>query len=163
MVRVRAKDLWTTAAVCLGVALLIQLIRPPRTNPPVDPSQTIGAHVPIPAAADAILHRACYDCHSNQTRWPWYSGVAPVSWFVISHVNGGREAMNFDDWSAHRSRRPDPPISEICAQVRKGAMPISNYLWMHADARLSDADKAVLCEWAGSVLQGKTPPAGDGR
>jgi hypothetical protein len=162
MERVRG-NLGLTAAICLGVALLIQVIRPPRENPPTDPTATIAAHVAIPPATDAILHRACYDCHSNDTRWPWYSGVAPISWFVIGHVNDGREALNFENWSAHRSRNPVPPLNRVCSEVKSGGMPLSTYLWMHADAQLSADDKTVLCDWIDALQRSGAVPASGGR
>jgi hypothetical protein len=149
------RNLVWAGLVCLGVAVAIQVMRPPRTNPPVDPAATIAAHVAIPPPVQAILTRACYDCHSNETRWPWYSGVAPISWFVISHVNGGRRALNFSDWNAHPARRSGPPFGNVCKEVAGGGMPLSSYLLMHADARLSDADKGALCAWADALPTGR--------
>jgi hypothetical protein len=141
-----------TAGILILVVLGIQIFRPPRENPPSVPSQAVAAHVAMPADVSAILHRSCDDCHSNQTRWPWYSGVAPISWFVIGHVNDGRRQLNFDDWSVHSSRRTAPPLDLICGQVTKGGMPLSSYLLVHWDAKLSSEDVAVLCAW-------KTPPS----
>ncbi len=135
------------------VALGIQLIRPTRTNPPIDPAQTIDAHVAIPPGTRAILQRACGDCHSNQTRWPWYSNVAPISWFVINHVNDGRRAFNLSDWNAHRPRLTAPPFDRICKDVQSGDMPLSSYLLVHRDARLSPADTDALCAWAGAAMK----------
>jgi len=146
------------AAVVLAAAS--QLIRPARTNPVTDPSRTMAAQMSIPPEPKAVLERACGDCHSNDTRWPWYSNVAPVSWFVIDHVNSGRRHFNYSDWPpAGRPGRPASPdeprkvLKDTCELVRKGEMPISNYLWMHADARLSERDKAVLCAWTDEALR----------
>jgi hypothetical protein len=155
-------NLGKAAIVCVGVALAIQVLRPSRTNPPVDPANAIAAHVSIPAPVQAIVTRACYDCHSNETRWPWYSGVAPISWFVIGHVNDGRLALNFSDWNAHRSGQPAPPLGKLCGEVQSGGMPLSTYLLMHDAAKLSDADKTTLCEWANAVGQ-TSPHAGSGK
>ena len=150
-----ARNLGWALLVCLGVALAIQVIRPPRTNPPVDPAAAIATHVTIPPPVQAILTRSCYDCHSNETRWPWYSGLAPISWFVISHVNGGRLAMNFSDWSAHSPQRTGPPLGDVCKEVQGGDMPLSTYLLMHGDAKLSSEDIALLCAWTKTLPQGK--------
>jgi hypothetical protein len=136
------------AAVCLLVALAIQVMRPARTNPVTDPTRTIAAHVGMPAAVQAIVARACIDCHTNDTRWPWYSGVAPVSWFVIGHVNDGRRVLNFSDWNAHPRPRSGPPFDRICSEVQSGGMPLSSYLLMHRDARLTPDDISLLCAWA---------------
>jgi hypothetical protein len=88
---------WTVAALFL-VLLAAQFVRPARTNPRTDPSRTLAAVHPMPAAVASAFDRACRDCHSNETRWPWYSHVAPVSWFVIDHVNHGRSHFNSSDW-----------------------------------------------------------------
>src|SRR5215213_10280083 len=90
--------------VAIGLAALfagLQFIRPARTNPPVDESRTITAQAHLAPEVASILDRSCNDCHSNQTRWPWYSNIAPVSWFVINHVNEGRAEMNFSDWAQY--------------------------------------------------------------
>lgn len=134
--------------VCLLVGLAIQVMRPARTNPVTDPSRTIAAHVAMPASVQAIVARSCVDCHTNDTRWPWYSGVAPVSWFVIGHVNDGRRALNFSNWDAHGRRTPGPPFERICGEVQSGGMPLSSYLLMHRDARLTSSDISLLCAWA---------------
>src|SRR5437868_13257121 len=88
---------WT---VIVGVILFaaLQFTNPARTNPPVDPAQTIEAHTQMTPQVAAILDRSCNDCHSNKTRWPWYSHVAPVSWLVVDDVNEARRAMNFSEW-----------------------------------------------------------------
>jgi hypothetical protein len=134
--------------VCLLVGMMIQVMRPSRTNPVTDPARAIAAHVAMPAAVQSTLTRSCFDCHSNQTRWPWYSGVAPVSWFVIGHVNDARRVLNFSDWEAHGTRTPGPPLERICREVESGGMPLSSYLLMHRDARLSAEDTSLLCAWA---------------
>lgn len=143
-----------TAGILFLVFLAIQAFRPPRENPPNVPSQAVAAHVAIPPDVEATLRRACYDCHSNETRWPWYSGVAPISWFVIGHVNDGRRRLNFDDWTAHSPRVTAPPLDRVCREVSSGDMPLSTYLLLHHDAELSPDDVARLCAW-GSRAEGK--------
>jgi hypothetical protein len=138
-------------AIVVAVGLAIQVARPARTNPPTDPARAVGAHVAIPPAVQTTLRRACYDCHSNETRWPWYSSVAPVSWFVIGHVNDGRRRLNFSEWDAHDRRTPTPPFGRICQEVSGGGMPLSSYLLLHDDARLTPADVSQLCAWANQV------------
>ena len=89
-----------------GLVAGIQLIRPARTNPPVDQSHTLEAVVFVPPKIESILQRACDDCHSDLTRWPWYSNVAPVSWFVIDHVDSGRLHVNFSEWFRRDTKNP---------------------------------------------------------
>lgn len=135
----------------LGLAVLIQLARPARTNPVTDPSRTMAAHLQVTPAASAVMDRACRDCHSNDTRWPWYSNVAPISWFVIDHVNSGRRHFNYSDWLQNDPDRTPRLLKDICDLTHKGDMPMSSYLWMHSDARVSDRDVNELCGWVRSV------------
>jgi hypothetical protein len=139
--------------VLAGLFVVMQVIRPARTNPPVDESRTIAAHTQLTPEAAAILNRSCNDCHSNQTRWPWYTNVAPVSWFVINHVNDGRRQMNFSDWAQYDRSEQENYLKKICREVKSGDMPIHSYLWLHGDAKLSGEDVKVLCEWANAESQ----------
>jgi hypothetical protein len=139
--------------VLAGLFVVMQLIRPARTNPPVDESRTISAHTQLTPEAAAILNRSCNDCHSNQTRWPWYTNVAPVSWFVINHVNDGRRLMIFSDWAQYDRSEQEGFLKKICREVKSGDMPIHSYLWLHGDAKLSSEDVKVLCDWASAESQ----------
>lgn len=137
---------WTL--IVLGVAFIgIQAIRPAKTNPPVDETRTIVSRAQVPAEVSSILERSCNDCHSYKTRWPWYSEVAPVSWYLAHDVNEGREHMNLSDWAAYDSSRASRKLDEICEEVENGAMPPGAYLFLHPSAKLSDADKKALCDW----------------
>jgi hypothetical protein len=133
-------------ALFLVVALAgAQAYRPARTNPPVDEARTIERQMSVPAAAATVLERACRDCHSNRTEWPWYSNVAPVSWFVIDHVDHGRSHLNFSEWSSYQPDRRRELVDGICKQARDATMPLPSYTWIHWSARLSPADVAALC------------------
>ena len=138
---------WTAIALAV-IFVALQFIRPARTNPPIDESRTILARTHVTPEAAAIMDRSCNDCHSNQTRWPWYSNVAPVSWFVIDHVNVGRREMNFSDWAQYSTDDQQGLLKKICREVKEGAMPLSSYLRMHHDAKLSNEDVRTLCDWA---------------
>ena len=135
-------------AIGLVVVFLgIQFIRPARTNPPVDESQTIFARTQITPQVAAIFNRSCIDCHSNKTVWPWYTNVAPVSWWLSNHVNTGRQMLNLSEWGRLDQDRQDRKLRQICDEVQDGVMPLSSYLPMHPKARLSDQDKKTLCDW----------------
>lgn len=126
---------WTLLGLAV-VFLSIQFIRPEATNPPVE----WKANFPPPIAV--ILARSCHDCHSHTTDWPWYSQVAPVSWFVRDHVIKARKKWNYSKWE------PDPhELSSICREVSNGAMPLPSYLWLHPSAKLSTADIKTICDW----------------
>jgi hypothetical protein len=136
-----------TLLVAGAVLVVAQFVGPRRTNPVTDPAKTLARKTSIPPDVDAILTRSCRNCHSNETRWPMYSYVAPVSWSVVGHVNHGREAMNLSEWTYTADEGADL-LDGVCRQVRRGAMPIPSYTWIHRDAKLSDADKKVLCRWS---------------
>ena len=97
-----------------------------------------------------VLKTACYDCHSNETKYPWYSYITPFSWFIFDHVREGREELNFSEWTDMTDRRQPRKLKEIAEEVEEDHMPLSSYLLLHGEARLSDAQKNVLISWAES-------------
>lgn len=134
--------------LALGVLLaLAQLARPDRTTPAKSPEKSVERLATVPPGVQATLRRACYDCHSNEPRWPWYSQVSPVSFFVVGHVREAREHLNFSDWSHVAAGEDKDALEEICDEVQKGGMPLPSYLWIHWDARLSPADVEAICAW----------------
>lgn len=132
------KALRIAGGAAVAALIGLQFIRPARTNPPSDPKASFEAVAhPSPEVA-ASLKRACNDCHSNETVWPWYSHIAPASWMVAHHVNDGRKHLNFSEWT-----RTEP--DEVCEQVRKGKMPLRSYTLLHPQARLSEQETAAVC------------------
>jgi hypothetical protein len=107
----------------------------------------------VPANVESILKRSCYDCHSNHTVWPWYTAVAPVSWLVADDVVKGRKKMNFSEWNKIPDSKKEARLSEICEKINADEMPLSNYLIIHGDAKLSQADKDILCKWVEAELK----------
>jgi hypothetical protein len=95
-----------------------------------------------------VLERSCYDCHSNETQWPWYSQVAPVSWLVHHDVVEGREHLNFSEWNQLSPDKRDHKLEEIEELVSEGDMPLAYYLPLHPAARLSEADKQAVVSWS---------------
>ncbi len=142
------------AAICLAAALPILslqfLPRAKSINPPVARGQRIEENLQIPAPVSALLYQACGNCHSNLTKWPWYSHLAPMSWLIAGDVNAARDVMNFSDWAAGPGASADqaiPWLGLICADVQAGRMPPSRYLILHPEARLSPGATAALCDW----------------
>ena len=132
-----------------GVALLlIQLLPSGRSNPPVVQAQTIERTLTVPADVKAILDRSCHNCHSNDTVWPWYAHVAPISWLMVGDVNAAREDMNLSEWGEANADAQRDTLLEVCRQVKKGAMPLSSYRLLHREAALSAADVTTLCNWS---------------
>jgi hypothetical protein len=147
----------TAVMALLAVVVGIQMVRPARTNPPTNPARTLTARLPVPSEAVAVLKRACKDCHSNDTAWPWYSNVAPVSWLVIDHVRSGRRHFNYSDWASYDPEKARKILHDICEETRDGSMPIGSYTLVHRDARLSDADVLTLCTWTQSLVPAHAP------
>jgi hypothetical protein len=137
---------WFVAALVV-VFIGLQFVRPARTNPAVDQTQTIHAHLQMTPQVAAIIDRSCQDCHSNTTRWPWYSNVVPASWFLVDHVNEGRQHLNFSEWGRLDSRRADKRLEEMCEEVSDKLMPLDSYTWIHRSAKLSADDIKTLCDW----------------
>src|SRR4051812_847400 len=141
-------------AIVLAVVFIgIQFKRPVLSNPAVDQSQTIAAHLQVPSDVSSILERSCRDCHSNQTVWPWYTQLAPVSWWLANHVEQGRKDMNMSEWGKLPTDRQERKLRQMCDEVTDGQMPLSSYLPMHPTARLSEQDKKVLCDWTDQERQ----------
>ncbi len=132
--------------------LVLQFFSPKRTNPPV--TQEIQA----PENVQRILQKACYDCHSNQTHWPWYSKIAPVSFLVERDVQQGRKHLNFSEMDKIPAQKLNKVFDEIAEEVEEGEMPLKIYLWLHADARLTPAEKQLLINWAKQQAFQNQPP-----
>lgn len=138
-----------------ALVLLIQAHRPERANPPVAAARTIEASLEVPSEVRALLNRSCTDCHSHRTAWPWYSQVAPVSWILASHVSEGRKHLNFSDWPG--SHKPQALLEEICEEVEQGGMPLAGYALLHPSAKLSPAERGVICTWSKSAAPRLAP------
>jgi len=113
----------------------------------IDPAIRVDAHGTVPAAVLSMLRRACFDCHSEETVWPWYSVLPGASWLIERDVNAGRGLLNFSRWAHyHRFDRADL-LDKVCQEASARRMPPGPYRLLHAEARLSDAELAELCEW----------------
>jgi len=149
---------WTGIALVVVFAA-IQAIRPAKTNPPIDQSKTIENNTQMSPEVVAVLDRACADCHSSKTTWPWYSQIAPISWYLADHVKDGRKELSLSDWGTYETRRKSRKLDEIREQVESGTMPIKSYVLLHPNAKLSDADRRLLIDWANQERERMlTPP-----
>jgi hypothetical protein len=149
MTRLRKTLRWL---VLIGFCLFVvaQFVGPAKTNPVSDPSLALETKLQVDPKVESILNRSCADCHSNRTRWPWYTNVAPVSWFVIGHVNDGRRDLNLSDWGNYDKRKQTTRLNQMCELVKTGVMPLSSYTPLHPGSKLSGDDVKALCEWTGS-------------
>ena len=138
----------------LLAALLIPFVgitvwfRPDVTVPAADPSLALDARARVPAPVLSLLRRACFDCHSNETRWPWYAFVPPASWLVAHDVREGRGQMNFSRWGEYNPFDRADMLDEVCDLVSTKEMPLWQYRLVHEEARLTDAEQAAICEWS---------------
>ena len=138
-----------TLIITALLLVAIQFIPVDRNNPPVDPAKEVQAD----AAVAAILKRGCYDCHSNETRWPAYASVAPVSFVVASHVHDARKALNFSEYAAIAPETKKVRLERAVMTVNNGRMALPSYLSAHDDARLSAAEKKTLTAWFEAELE----------
>ena len=146
------KALKIIAIVIVVAFVVIQFIRPDFTNPPVNQAETL--QVPENNVS-AILKRSCNDCHSNETVYPWYSKIQPGAWFMAGHIEEGRRELNFSVWNTYEKSRKERKLEKICDQIKSKEMPLPSYLWIHWDAKLSDADIKTLCDWANAEARTK--------
>jgi hypothetical protein len=147
----RARRIGRAVLILLAVFLVgAQLVPIERTNPAV--TADIGA----PADVAPLLRRACYDCHSHETRWPWYSRVAPASWLLAHDVDEGRDELDFSAWTAYPPAKQRKKLRESAEQVETGEMPPWYYVLMHPEARLTEDEQGRMVRWARALA---TPPS----
>lgn len=126
----------------LILIILIQLVPVSKVNSPVT------AEMNLPTDIKIVFQRSCYDCHSNETTWPWYSHVAPVSWLVASDVSEGRKELNFSEWNKYSEQRKNKKINEIVKEIEKGDMPMPMYTFIHKNAKISREELTLIKNWA---------------
>ncbi len=135
----------------LVLLVIIQFIHPEKNKATGPQNNAMATRITVPDNIKNILAKACNDCHSNNTRYPWYAHIQPVHWWLNHHVNDGKSELNFDEYANRSLRYQYHKMEEIAEQVEKGEMPLDSYTWMHPDARLSDTEKKELLEWTKNV------------
>ena len=137
--------------VLLAVLLLIQLVRPQKNISLTPAGKAFVDTFQVSEQVNAILAVSCYDCHSNNTKYPWYSEIQPMAWLMDKHVKDGKEKLNFDELPSYGPRKLNSKFTQITKQVEQGKMPLNSYLWMHGGARLSNEDKKLLVDYFNSL------------
>ena len=135
----------------LTVFLLMQLARPQKNTAAVPAGKAFIDTFKVNEQVNAILAVSCYDCHSNNTNYPWYSEIQPMAWLMEKHIIDGKEKLNFDDLPPYGSRKFNSKVSQITKQIEQGKMPLDSYLWMHKGARLNTEDKKLLIDYFNSL------------
>jgi len=151
------KALKILAILLVSVFVVIQFFRPDFNNPPVNQAETLQAATVVPENVQAILDRSCNDCHTNETRYPWYSHIQPSGWFLADHIDAGRRNLNFSVWKTYEPSRQRRKLSEICEETKGRYMPLPSYLWIHWNAKLTDEEIKTLCDWtetlSGNIIE----------
>jgi hypothetical protein len=127
--------------------IVIQVFRINKTITPVNEQTDFIAVTQTNPEVATILKNACYDCHSNQPTYPWYTSIAPVSWWIKNHINEGSKHLNFSIWQTYTVKRKDHKLEECVEMIEEGEMPMNSYTWMHPEAKLTDAQKQLLIDW----------------
>jgi hypothetical protein len=139
--------LWRALLLLAVIFVVIQFVRPARTNPSANPQHEVTVVLPVDATVAETFQRSCYDCHSNRTVWPKYSHVAPASWLVAYDVSRGRKSMNFSEWASYPPKESRKLLGEICKEVSEGEMPGFPYSLLHPRAKLTSTDVQQVCRW----------------
>lgn len=131
----------------VGVFIVMQLVPVDRTNKPVDKKQNFVDVLQSPKQVQEILKNACYDCHSNEVKYPKYAYVAPISWSIKHHINEGRERVNFSEWTRYNAEQKDHILDDIIESVQNKEMPLKGYIPMHPEANLTDAQRKIFTDY----------------
>jgi hypothetical protein len=142
------KKIWIGLLIVL---ILIQFIQPARNKSKETSSADLTKTISVANEIQSRLQTACYDCHSNNTNYPWYSGIQPFGWFQERHIRNGKAELNFSEFGLYSTRRKISKLNEIANSVRDGTMPLSSYVLFHKNARLSNQEKSLLIDWATSL------------
>ncbi len=145
----------------IGLAILflflaIQLFRIDKQNPPVSADKDFLVLNTASPEVQSIIQASCYDCHSNTSVYPWYTNVAPVSWWIKHHINEGREHLNFSDWGNYSAKKADHKLEECVEMIQEGEMPMNSYTLIHRETKLSDEQKLMLVNWFSSLRKPET-------
>lgn len=142
------KTLKKIALALLVILVILQFIRPEKNLAEGDVIADFRSETGLPKNIENTFERACFDCHSNRTQYPWYAEVAPISYWIAGHVDEGKEHFSFSDWNSYNAKRKDHKLEELAEEVKEKHMPLDSYLWIHDEAKLTQADIDALVAWA---------------
>ena len=137
--------------VLLALFIIVQFFHSKRNISKGDQPNSIAKLYAVPDDVKSILTKACLDCHSNNTRYPWYCYVQPFDWWTNKHVVEGKNHLNFDEFTNKSLRFQYNRLGDCKEQIEKGEMPINSYLWIHKDAKLTDEEKTKIYDWTISI------------
>ena len=137
----------------LVILIIMQFFHPPRNIMQGAMPNHISKQHTISPEVKTILEKACNDCHSNYSTYPWYSKVQPIDWWMTHHIIEGKRELNFDEFTTYSLRKQYHKLEEVMKEVKDGEMPLNSYTWIHKDAVLTSAEKEALINWAGSIRE----------
>lgn len=137
--------------ILVAVFIIIQFFRIDKTNPPIDSKLDFVATMNPPAAISKKIVDACYDCHSHDTKYPWYTDIAPVSWWIKGHIKGGRKHLNFSQWTEYSKGKQEHKLEECIEMLEKKWMPLGTYTWLHAEAKMTDSERKEMISYFKSI------------
>lgn len=137
--------------VLLVILIVIQFFHPAKNISTAQWPNDIAVVYNEPDNVRTILNKACNDCHSNNTRYPWYNNIQPVAWWLNYHLQEGKRELNFNEFGSYPIRRQYHKLEELTEMVKEGEMPLGSYTLIHTDARLRDQEKETLTDWANSI------------
>jgi len=142
-----------TLIVLLIAFIVIQFFRPEKNLSAAVTADDITVLYPMPDSVQQVLAKACYDCHSNNTRYPWYFNIQPAAWFMADHVVDGKKELNFSEFGKRPLAKRAKKLKKLAKEVQEGGMPLDSYTWIHRDAVLTEAEKNTIINWANNLSQ----------
>ncbi len=146
------KVLKVIATILLLIVVGIQFIPITRNQSDIVPPTDLMEVYNVPEQVEVIFKTSCYDCHSNNTIYPWYNKLQPVSWIMEGHIKEGKAELNFNEFGSYSERRQKSKFKSILSQVKDDEMPLASYTWMHREAKLSENKKKALEDWINKML-----------
>lgn len=143
--------------ILLGVLVILfimQFFQIDKTNAEVNQEQDFLNVHNVQAEMALMIKDACYDCHSDETKYPWYTSISPLSYWIKGHINNGREELNFSKWTTYSDNRKDHKLEECSEMILDKRMPLKSYTWLHGGARLTDEQKQRLADYFTTLRQG---------
>ena len=134
--------------VILALLVIIQFIRPAKNVSTSISANDISKHFTVPEDVNQILKKACNDCHSNNTIYPWYTNIQPVGWWMANHVKGGKSHLDFSEFAGYTPKKQHHKLEEVIEMVKENEMPLNSYTWVHKDAVLTTSEKTLIVNWA---------------
>jgi len=132
----------------LVVLIIIQFFKPAKNQSDAVTPDDIFANYQAVDSTKQLIQTACYDCHSNNTVYPWYAEIQPVAWWLADHVNEGKSELNFSEFASYKPKKADHKLEEVIEMIQEGEMPLKSYTLIHGNAKLSDLQKTAIITWA---------------